>query len=93
MVPAMGRLGDRRAVYSLGCIGHGVSMTHLNAQTLRDMVLERETELTEGPFVNRRLLPWPGEPVRMGLAQGLRGWLRFEDWRREGRLRRMDAGV
>ena len=89
MVPAMGWLGDRRAVYSLGCIGHGVSMTHLNAQTLRDMVLERDTELTAGPFVDRTLMPWPPEPVRMGMAQALRGWLRVEDWAREGRLRAM----
>ncbi|MEX0894105.1 MAG: FAD-binding oxidoreductase [Gemmatimonadota bacterium] len=89
MVPAMGWLGDRRAVYSLGCIGHGVSMTHLNAQTLRDMVLERVTELTAGPFVDRTLIPWPPEPVRMGMAQALRGWLRAEDWAREGRLRAM----
>ena len=39
--PAIGYVGDERAVYSLGCIGHGVSMTHLNAQTLRDLLLER----------------------------------------------------
>ena len=31
LTPALGYLGDDRAVYALGCIGHGVSMTHQNA--------------------------------------------------------------
>jgi glycine/D-amino acid oxidase-like deaminating enzyme len=42
LTPAIGFLGDPRAVYSLGCIGHGVSMTHLNAQAIRDLILERD---------------------------------------------------
>ena len=91
--PALGYLGDERAVYSLGCIGHGVSMTHLNAQTLRDLLLERETDLTEGPFVNRRVLPWPPEPIRYGLGLVMRAYLRFEDWLKEGELRRAKAQV
>lgn len=86
--PSIGWLGDRRAVFSLGCIGHGVSMTHLNAQTLRDMVLERDTELVHGPFVSRRALPWPPEPLRTAAGHALRAWLRVEDWAREGQLRK-----
>jgi glycine/D-amino acid oxidase-like deaminating enzyme len=88
LTPAMGFLGDRRAVYSLGCIGHGVSMTHLNAQALRDMVLERETDLTESPFVGRRVLPWPPEPLRGAMGIVMRAYLRTEDWAKEGELRR-----
>ena len=91
--PALGYVGDERAVYSLGCIGHGVAMSHLNAQALRDLVLERETELTEGPFVNRRLLPWPPEPIRYGIGLALRGYLRLEDWMNETELRRAKAQV
>jgi glycine/D-amino acid oxidase-like deaminating enzyme len=86
--PSMGYLADRRAVYSLGCIGHGVSMSHLNAQTLRDMLLERKTELLDGPFVDRRVIPWPPEPVRTALGLALRSYLRVEDWAYEGDLRR-----
>jgi glycine/D-amino acid oxidase-like deaminating enzyme len=91
--PAMGYLGNERAVYSLGCIGHGVSMTHLNAQTIRDLILERETDLTESPFVNRTVLPWPPEPIRSALGHVLKSALRIEDWVKEGELRRTKAQV
>jgi glycine/D-amino acid oxidase-like deaminating enzyme len=86
--PSIGWLADRRAVYSLGCIGHGVSMSHLNAQTLRDLLLERKTDLVEGPFVARRVVPWPPEPIRTVLGHALRAYLRLEDWAYEGELRR-----
>jgi glycine/D-amino acid oxidase-like deaminating enzyme len=77
--PALGFLGDRRAVYSLGCIGHGVSMSHLNAQAIRDMLLERQSDLLDCPFINRRVIPWPPEPLRIGVAGLLRGYLALED--------------
>lgn len=80
LTPAMGYLGDRRAVYSLGCIGHGVSASHLNAQTLRDLLLERQSDLLDCPFVNRRVIPWPPEPLRIAVAFALRSYLQAEDW-------------
>ena len=80
LMPALGYLGDQNAVYSLGCIGHGVSMSHLNAQALRDLLLERKSDLTENPFVNRRVIPWPPEPLRFAIGVGLRGYLQLEDW-------------
>lgn len=79
LTPALGYLGDPRCVYSLGCIGHGVSMAHLNGQTIRDLVLERASDLTETVFVNRRVLPWPPEPLRLGVSVALRGYLAVED--------------
>jgi glycine/D-amino acid oxidase-like deaminating enzyme len=79
LTPALGYLGDRRIVYSLGCIGHGVSMSHLNAQVIRDLVLERQGELLDCPFNNRRVLPWPPDPLRFGAAVALRGYLDMED--------------
>lgn len=39
MAPALGYAGDRNVVYSLGCVGHGVSLTHLNGRTVADLVL------------------------------------------------------
>jgi glycine/D-amino acid oxidase-like deaminating enzyme len=87
ITPAMGFVGGPRAVYSLGCIGHGVSMTHLNAQTLRDLLLERKTELLDGPFLNRRMIPWPPEPLRSAAGYALRAALMAEDWTRERPLR------
>ena len=80
LTPVIGYVGDKRAVYSAGCIGHGVSTSHLNAQTIRDMLLERESELLECPFVDRRVIPWPPEPIRMGVAMAIRGYLQLEDW-------------
>jgi glycine/D-amino acid oxidase-like deaminating enzyme len=77
--PAIGFLGDQRAIFSLGCVGHGVSMTHLNGCTLADLVLERKTDLTDIWFVNRRLLPWPPEPLRLIASHAIRGYMRIED--------------
>jgi glycine/D-amino acid oxidase-like deaminating enzyme len=79
MAPAIGFLGDPRAVYSLGCVGHGVSMTHLNGRLLADLVLECKTDLTDVWFVNRRMIPWPPEPFRLAASQAIRGYLRLED--------------
>lgn len=79
MVPDIGTLGDPRAVYSLGCMGHGVSLTHLNGKTLADLVRERKTELTDVWFVARRSIPWPPEPLRFALIHGVRAYMRVED--------------
>jgi glycine/D-amino acid oxidase-like deaminating enzyme len=86
LTPALGYLGDRRAVYSLGCIGHGVSTSHQNAQVLSDLILDRPVE-PECPFQDHRVIPWPPEPVRMGVAVALRSYLQLEDWAYERKLR------
>ncbi len=86
LTPALGYLRSERAVYSLGCIGHGVSASHLNAQVLRDLLLERRTELLDSPFVNRRLIPWPPEPLRTTLALAIRSALEVQDWAYERKL-------
>jgi glycine/D-amino acid oxidase-like deaminating enzyme len=79
MVPALGYLGDHRAVYSLGCMGHGVSLTHLNGQVLADLLLERETAWTECFPVNRGVVPWPPEPLRLVGSELILGYLHAED--------------
>jgi glycine/D-amino acid oxidase-like deaminating enzyme len=79
LTPAIGFLGDKRIVYSIGCVGHGVSMTHLNGWTLSDLILEKQTERTEVFFVNRALLPWPPEPIRFILTKGIKGALDLGD--------------
>jgi len=80
MAPAIGMVGDPRAWYSLGCVGHGVAPTHLNGQTLADLVLERQTDLTSVWFINRKPIPWPPEPLRWIASQTLLGYLHAEDW-------------
>ena len=40
LTPALGYIGgDRSAVYALGCIGHGVSMSYLNGEVLTELLL------------------------------------------------------
>jgi glycine/D-amino acid oxidase-like deaminating enzyme len=79
MAPAIGYLGDKRVVYSLGCVGHGVSLTHLNGQTVRDLVLERQTDLSNVFFVNRTTIPWPPEPLRGLTIKAIVGYMHIED--------------
>jgi len=78
--PAIGYVGnDKRVVYSLGCVGHGVAMTTYLGQLLRDLVLERRTDLSELFWVNRRVIPLPPEPMRFALGDGLRRALAAQD--------------
>lgn len=86
-VPALGQLGDPRALYSVGCMGHGVSLAHLNGRTLADLTLERKTDLTDVWFVNRRVLSWPPEPLRFLASHTVRGCLRLHDRLQEGHRR------
>ena len=79
MTPAIGTVGDKNIVYSLGCVGHGVSMTHLNGKTLADLVRERKSDLTDVFFVNRTTIPWPPEPLRYLAGKAVRGYLHRED--------------
>jgi glycine/D-amino acid oxidase-like deaminating enzyme len=86
MAPAIGFVGDRRAIFSLGCVGHGVSMTHLNGRTIADLLLEKESDLTRTWFVGRRTIPWPPEPLRFAASHAIRGYMRIEDWAYERKL-------
>ena len=83
LAPALGYLGSKDTVYSLGCVGHGVSMTHLNGRTVADLVLGRRTDLTEVFFVNRRTLPWPPEPFRFLASRAVLEFMRWEDRRHD----------
>ena len=57
-----------------GYVGDGVSTTNLAGRTLRDLVLERDTDLTGLPWVGHRSRPWEPEPLRwLGVNAGLRG--------------------
>ena len=78
LVPAIGRLG-RDIFYSVGCMGHGVSLTQLNGRTLADLVLDTTSELTEAFFVGRRVTPLPPEPLRFAVINAIRGGMRLQD--------------
>jgi glycine/D-amino acid oxidase-like deaminating enzyme len=81
LTPALGYVGDRRdAVYSLGCIGHGVSMSYRNGELLAEMLLgDAARAAGECPFVDRRVIPWPVEPLASAAAHAIRGYLQAED--------------
>jgi glycine/D-amino acid oxidase-like deaminating enzyme len=86
MAPAIGAVGSgRRVFYALGCVGHGVSLMPMAGQILRDLVLERDTDLTRLFFVNRRVLPLPPEPLRILVARFILGFMRWQDRREETR--------
>ncbi len=57
---------DRVRKYSRlgGYVGDGVAATNLFARTLVDLLLERQTSLTQLPFVNHRSPRWEPEPLR-----------------------------
>jgi glycine/D-amino acid oxidase-like deaminating enzyme len=77
--PALGYAGDKNLIYSLGWVGHGVSLTQLTGQTLADLTLERDTELTQAFFVNRKTIPLPPEPLRRIAFQAVCEIMRWED--------------
>ncbi len=56
-----------------GYVGDGVATTNLAGRTLRDLVLEDDTELTRLPWVGHRSRRWEPEPLRwLGVNAGLR---------------------
>ncbi len=61
-------------------------MTHMNGQTIRDLILEKQTDLTDVFFVNRGVIPWPPEPLRLAASLGIRAYLQVEDWAYEREL-------
>ncbi len=81
MFPAIGFAGTEDIVYSIGCVGHGVSTTHLNGQTIRDLVLERDTDLTDVFFVDRKVVPFPPGGLGHRVAEQIAKFLRWEDRR------------
>jgi len=58
--------------WSGGYVGDGVGTSHLGGQTLADLILGRDTDLTSLPWVNRRSRKWEPEPLRwLGVNAGL----------------------
>jgi len=80
MAPVIGYLGkDRKAIFSMGCIGHGVSMTTTNGLAIAELITGRQTERTEMFFVGRKAFSWPPDLVSLGVARAVRGFMRMED--------------
>jgi glycine/D-amino acid oxidase-like deaminating enzyme len=55
-----------------GYVGDGVSTTNLAGRTLTDLILKRDSELADLPWVNHRSPDWEPEPLRwLGANAGL----------------------
>lgn len=79
--PTVGVMGAHRNLfYGLGYCGHGVSIANYVGAVIADLALEKQTELTELFFINRKPFPMPPEPARWPMAQGYRRALQAQDW-------------
>lgn len=54
-----------------GYVGTGVTSTNLAGRTLRDLILERDSDLISLPWVNHRVRKWEPEPLRWIATRGL----------------------
>lgn len=78
--PLIGTLDGGGTIYAIGCTGHGVAMTHMNGRIIRDLVLDRKTDLTDLWFVNRRSFPMPPEPLRSIAVKAVTTAMKLDDW-------------
>jgi hypothetical protein len=60
-----------------GYVGLGVSSSNLAGRTLADLLLQKDTDLTRLPWVNRSVRPWEPEPLRW---LGIHGMYRLYHW-------------
>jgi hypothetical protein len=63
---------------STGYAGHGVGSSNLGARAL-DLVLQRDTEVSHLPLVNRRSPNWEPEPIRWTGVQSMYRLVRTAD--------------
>jgi hypothetical protein len=71
-----------------GYAGEGVAASNLAGRTLRDLILERDTELTRLPWVGTFPRNWEPEPFRFLGARGIYRLYREADRREERTGRR-----
>jgi glycine/D-amino acid oxidase-like deaminating enzyme len=70
--PSVGLDRSRGLGWAGGYVGEGVAASNLAARTLADLILERETELTDLPLVGPPFPPWEPEPLRWLAVAGVR---------------------
>ena len=80
MAPVIGYLGkDKKCIFSMGCVGHGVSMTTNNGRAIAEMITGLKTHRTEMFFVGRKTFPWPPDLLTYGVSHAIRGFMKMED--------------
>lgn len=78
LVPHVGRSADG-VFYAYGYCGNGIAMTHCASKSLRDLILERDTEAAQLPFVRDRHPAFPPEPLAFSAARLTSAVLAFQD--------------
>jgi glycine/D-amino acid oxidase-like deaminating enzyme len=86
MVPEVGFIDDERVIYSGGCCGHGVALSHLNGRTIADLLNGEKTELTDCWVVNRKSINMPGDGIAFLSGRMARAALKALDWWEERKL-------
>lgn len=92
LAPEIGFVGDERIIYSTGCLGHGVSLTHLNGRLIADLLNGKETELTNFWIVNRSAIRLPGSLLPFLSIKAVRGLLRTVDHVQERNMPALVSG-
>lgn len=78
LIPTIGKINDD-IWYSIGCMGHGVSLTNYNGLTLAELLLGERSKRTDFFIINRKGIPLPPEPLRFATVSAIRNYLRYED--------------
>ena len=87
MVPEISFVGDERIIYSGGCFGHGVALSHLNGRTIADLLNGEKTELTDFWIVNRKSISMPSNTLSFLGGRAARQALKAWDWWEERSLK------
>ncbi len=61
---SVGWIEGERLAYALGYAGHGVGPSQLNAKIVRDLMLNRQSDLLDLPMVTRKPVRLPPGPLR-----------------------------
>jgi glycine/D-amino acid oxidase-like deaminating enzyme len=78
LLPHVGTSGDG-LYYSYGYCGNGIAMTHTAGKALRDLVLERDSDYAQLPFVCGAESAFPPEPAAYLAARALSAALGWQD--------------
>ncbi|NTX46652.1 FAD-binding oxidoreductase [Burkholderia cepacia] len=88
MAPEISFIEDERIIYSGGCFGHGVALTHLNGRTIADLLAGTQSELTDFWIVNRKSLSMTSDTLSYLGGRVARQALKSWDWWEEKGLKR-----
>ena len=78
---------EKRIAWAGGYVGLGVSSSNLSGRTLTDLILGRQSDLVDLPWVNRSVRRWEAEPLRWLGVHSMYQLYRVADEREAGGLK------